>query len=119
MGHTSDSYSEPLFMQLLLGGIMYAASPPPAATLSIRSFTATLDGRRVALILTVMGCTSCSARATLTVASGKRVIPLRLAGGVAKATTPVLPPGRATIVLSVSDSTSGLTRTAQRSVRVR
>ena len=79
MGHTSESYSEPLFLQLLLGGIVYAAAAPkaPAAPSppTIASLTTAVRARRVTVTVTLENCRLCTARAT--VAGRKPVTPLR------------------------------------------
>jgi cytochrome c len=64
-GHTDESYSEPLFLAHLLGGIEYAAgiheetSPPPPKLISL---TTALRGRRVAVTVRYSGCPQCTGR---------------------------------------------------------
>ena len=106
-----ESYSEPLFLQLLLGGIVYAAAAPeaPAGPFppTIASLTTAVRARRVTLTVTLENCSMCTARAT--VAGRRPVTPLRLAGTVARGTTAPLPTGRWLVVVSVTDKASGLT----------
>jgi hypothetical protein len=120
MGHTPESYSEPLFLQLLLGGIVYAAAAPEApagpSPPTIASLTTAVRARRVTLTVTLKNCSMCTARAT--VAGRKPVTPLRLAGTVARGTTAPLPTGRWLVVVSVTDKASGLTSTTRRHVLI-
>ena len=122
MGHTSDSYAEPLFLQLILGGIMYAAAPPEApATPSpprITALSTAVRAGRVTVTVTSRTATRCTASATITLRVRRRITPLRVTGTTARGTTAALPTGRWLLVVSVADSASGLTRTARRYVRI-
>jgi type 1 glutamine amidotransferase len=122
MGHTSDSYAEPLFLQLLLGGIMYAAAPPTASAIPppprIAALTTAIEGSRVTVTVSIASCTRCAVRVTVALRGRKRITSLNLTGTTARGTTAPLPAGRWLLVVSVADSSSGLTRTARRYVRI-
>jgi type 1 glutamine amidotransferase len=128
-GHTSESYSEPLFLAHLLGGIMYAADPgrnpapsaaaaPPAAQLKIVSLTTAVHGRRVAVSVRSSGCGRCSARVQVSLPNRSLTSPLRLHGVTATGSTATLPPGRWRLAVVVADEATGLTKTARRWVVV-
>jgi cytochrome c len=65
LGHTDATYSEPLFLAFLLGGIRYAAAPPATAVLRIPSLAVTVSGRRVKVAAQVTGCSACTGTARL------------------------------------------------------
>jgi cytochrome c len=118
LGHTDETYSEPLFLGFLLGGIRYAASPPIATSFRITSLSASVVGGRVAVGVTVTGCAACSASASLTVGGTHRTSSLRFAGTTAKGVLAPFPSGRGRLFVTVTDA-SGQTRSASRPVRVR
>ena len=116
LGHTDSSYSEPLFLGFLLGGIRYAASPP---TLHISSLTAAVSGDRVRVTVDVVGCETCTATARLTV-GGKTVSSgLRFAGGTATGVLAPVPSGRGRLFVAATDAATGTTNSASRPVHVR
>jgi type 1 glutamine amidotransferase len=51
MGHTTESYSDPLFLSQLLGGILYAAQPAPDASSGFVQVRAMLERARKLLLL--------------------------------------------------------------------
>src|SRR5207249_10565658 len=70
-GHTEESYSEPLFLAHLLGGIRWAAGIEPAVAPApavakippkIVSLTTSTHGRRIAVTVRHAHCTRCSAQ---------------------------------------------------------
>jgi type 1 glutamine amidotransferase len=95
-GHTTESYSEPLFLGHLLGGIQYAlaakavTTPAPSVLPSIRDVTLTVRNRRVFVRLRVVECSPC--KAILVVRS--KTVTLRISKGIASGTSAALPPGR-------------------------
>jgi type 1 glutamine amidotransferase len=65
LGHTDSSYSEPLFLTHLLGGIEYAAgrvapAAPPPAPPTVLAVRTSVDRGRVTIAVRVHGCRSCS-----------------------------------------------------------
>jgi type 1 glutamine amidotransferase len=120
LGHTDSTYSEPLFLSHLLSGILYAAGPGPAAAAPPRilALAASVTRSRVTVAVRIGSCSSCSAQARFTLRGRTVVTPLRRAGATARGTTPSLPGGRWPLVVTVTDSSTGLSATARRSVRV-
>jgi type 1 glutamine amidotransferase len=118
-GHTEESYSEPLFLGHLLGGIRYAMEKPapvaPATAPAISSLKVSVRGRRVSVALSHANCTRCSG----TLRVGSSVTKLRLASTAAKGTSPRLAAGRWRLSVVLRDATTGLSATARRWVRVR
>jgi type 1 glutamine amidotransferase len=113
LGHTDGTYSEPLFLSLLLGGIRYAASATSPTPLRIASLAASVSHRRVSVTVQVTGCTACTGTMRLGAISGK----LRFADGTATGVLRGLPLGRSRLFVTVTDR--GVTRSASRPVRVR
>ncbi len=119
LGHTDSTYSEPLFLGFLLGGIRYAAAPPTDTTpLRIDSLGATVAGGRVDVKVKVTGCETCTAVARLTIGVHRVSARLQFAGGIASAVLAGLPPGRGRLFVVVTDASTGLSRSASRLVRV-
>jgi cytochrome c len=118
LGHTEESYGEPLYLGHLLGGIRYAigtgAAKPAAVKPRIASLTTTARKRRIVVTLRPAACSPC--QATLQVRG--RTVTLRLARGVATGSSATLPAGRWRITVTVTDRSSGLRATAGRWVRV-
>jgi type 1 glutamine amidotransferase len=145
-GHTEESYSEPLFLQHLLGGIRFALDKPstsaagastaagasPAAKPArpaIARVSLTVQGRRVAARVTY---TSCGARCSASLRIRSQATKLKLSGiptcrantrcgrllGVASGTSPALPTGRWRATVTFADAASGLSRTVTRWVRI-
>jgi cytochrome c len=114
-GHTEESYSEPLFRAHLVGGIRYAAGLAPPTILSVAT---TVRSRRVAVVLHVADCRPCTARLNVRRPGRTLAVPMRLGGGRARATTPALPAGRWTLVLTVENRANGRRAVVRRSVRI-
>jgi type 1 glutamine amidotransferase len=122
-GHTEASYSEPLFLGHLLGGIRYAldsardvpAAPTPEVRPGIRGLTVSVRDRRIHASFRVINCTSC--RAMLVVRS--KLVRLRVANGVATGRSAVLPPGRWRVTVSVANGGDDVTTGRSLRVRVR
>jgi type 1 glutamine amidotransferase len=126
-GHTDESYSEPLFLGHLLGGIRYAmgtpesapaqpkAKPRPPAVLGLKT---SVESRRVVVTVRT-NCSRCSARLRIAVAGRTRSAKLAVEGAVARGRSPVLPLGRWRLSVTLSDGTTGLRKTASRWVVVR
>jgi cytochrome c len=114
-GHTEASYSERLFRAHLLGGIRYAAGLAPPSVLSLAT---TLRARRVAVSLRYADCRRCAARIDVRLRSRRLSVPMRLGGGRASATTPGLPPGRWTLVVTVKNRENGRAAVVRRLVRI-
>jgi cytochrome c len=125
-GHTEESYSEPLFLAHLLGGIRWAAGTEPAVAPApvpaakkippkIVSLTTSTRGRRVAVTVRHANCVRCSAQ--LRVRS--KTIKLHVASNSARGTTAALPVGRWQLTVIVRDASTGLSVTMRRSVSIR
>ena len=118
-GHTPESYSEPLFLGHLLGGIQYALARPKAVAPKLRALSLTTNGGRVVVRALYDGrCTRC--RATLRVHSRTTSLRLRWSqqGGTATGTSAVLPAGRWLVTVALVDPGTDATRTVSRWVRV-
>jgi cytochrome c len=115
-GHTEESYSEPLFRAHLLGGIRYAAGLAPPSILSIAT---TLRARRVVVAVRYADCTRCAARIEVRLPGRRLAVPMRVDGSRARATTPALPAGRWTLVVTVQNRATDRRAVVRRSVRIR
>ena len=115
-GHTEESYSEPLFRAHLLGGIRYAAGLAPPTVLSVAT---TVRSRRVVVAVWYADCTRCAGRITVRLRGRRLAVPMRLAGGRARATTPALPAGRWRVVVRLQNRANGRRAVVRRSVRIR
>jgi cytochrome c len=113
-GHTQESYAEPLFLDHLLGGILWAAGPPRILSLAgvVRDGRLVLRGRTAT-------CLRCRAVLRVRVGGGSRVESLRVDAGRLGGRSAVLPTGRWPYTVVLRDAASGLTTTVTRSVRVR
>ena len=114
-GHTEESYSEPLFRAHLLGGIRAAAGLAPPSILSIAT---TLRSRRVAVAVRYADCLPCAARVAVRLPGHTLTVPMRLGVGRAHATTPALPAGRWTLVVTVESRATGRRAVLRTSVRI-
>jgi cytochrome c len=115
-GHTEESYAEPLFRAHLLGGIQYAAGLAPPRILSL---TTKLLARRVAVSVRYADCTRCTAKVQIRLPGRRLSLSMRLEGSRARATTPALPVGRWTLVVSVKNRSTERQAVARKPVRVR
>jgi hypothetical protein len=113
LGHTDSTYSEPLFLGFLLGGIRYAAAPP--GPLEIVSLSATVSRGRLNVAVEVTGCAACSGSAHLGRVSGK----LRFTDGTGTGVLSHLTPGRGRVFVVVRDAETGATKSTSRPVRIR
>jgi hypothetical protein len=118
LGHTDESYTEPLFLSFLLGGIRYAAAPSPAAALRIVFLTADVSGRRVGVTVKVSGCSACTATARLAIGKKKVSTRLRFSGATGTGALSPLPPGRGRVFVVVTDTAAGVSRTASHTVHI-
>ena len=91
-GHTAEAYAEPLFRAHLLGGILDAAGYPGPRVASV---AATVRNRRATVTVRAAGCCRCAGRVRARVDGRWRATALRATGGALRATTGVLPRGRA------------------------
>jgi cytochrome c len=115
-GHTEASYSEPLFRAHLLGGIRYAAGLAPPSILSIAT---TLRSRRVVVVVRYADCRRCAARIAVRLPGRRLAVPMRVTSDRARATTPALPRGRWTLVVTVRNRANERQTVVRRSVRIR
>jgi cytochrome c len=113
-GHTQESYSEPLFLAHLLGGVLWAAGPPRIVSLSgaVRQHRLVVSGREAK-------CLRCRAELRVRVAGRLLVAPLLVDGHTIRGRSPVLAPGRWLYRVVLEDDASGLRTTLQRRIRVR
>jgi cytochrome c len=113
-GHTQESYSEPLFLAHLLGGILWAAGPPRIVSLSgaVRQHRLVVSGREAK-------CVHCRAELRVRVAGRLLVAPLLVDGHTIRGRSPVLAPGRWPYTVVLEDEASGLRSTLQRRIHVR
>jgi cytochrome c len=118
LGHTDETYSEPLFLSFLLGGIRYATAPAPAVTLGIESLTAIVGGSRVDVTVQVSGCGACAATARLAIGKKRVSTRLRFSGTTGTGSLAPLPPGRGRLFVVVTDTAAGVSRTASRPLYV-
>jgi cytochrome c len=115
-GHTEESYAEPLFRAHLLGGIQYAAGLAPPRIVAV---TTRVRARRVAVSVRYADCTRCAAKVQIRLPGRRMSLPMRLEGGRARTTTPALPVGRWTLVVSVKNRSTERQAVARKPVRVR
>jgi type 1 glutamine amidotransferase len=115
-GHTEASYQEPLFRSHLLGGIRYAAGLAPPSILSIAT---RLRAHQVVVAVRYADCMRCAARLEMRLPGRRLRVPMRVREGRAHATTPVLRPGRWTLVVTLKNRMTGRQAAVRRSVRVR
>jgi type 1 glutamine amidotransferase len=121
-GHTSESYSEPLFLGHLLGGIQYALAadtketPPKAAVKPpvIRSLKVTVQKRRIVVSFRTQGCARCTAMLRVRT----KMVKLKVSGGIASGSSAVLTPGRWRISVMLSERGSDMVSAVNRTVRV-
>ena len=115
-GHTEQSYSEPLFRAHLLGGIWYAAGLAPPRILSIAT---TVLSQRVAVTVRYTDCHPCNAHLVVRLPGRTLAVRMRLGDGSARATTPALPAGRWTLVVTVKNQATSRQAVVRASVRIR
>jgi hypothetical protein len=119
LGHTEASYAEPLYLAHLLGGIRYALAAAPLQTSTapepaIRSLSVKVRQRQVAVSFRAASCAVCTARLVV----HSKAVRLRIARGVARGSTAVLPAGRWRVAVELTDLRTGRKATARRWVRV-
>jgi cytochrome c len=111
LGHTDESYAEPLFRRHLLGGIRYAAGLTPPR---IESVSAAVRNRRVVVTVRFASCQPCTGQLRVR----QKSTPIRLGDGTGRATSDALPPGRWQYTVTLTDPVTRLGTTVRRSVRV-
>jgi cytochrome c len=114
LGHTRESYVEPLFRGHVLGGILWAAGPPTVSTLR-----AGVRRGRLVVAGTASTCVRCRAQLRVRLGGRAVVTPLRVRGGTFGGTTAVLPRGRWPYAVTISSDASGLRTTRAGVVRIR
>jgi cytochrome c len=123
LGHTDESYSEPLFLSHLLGGVQWAAggAPPQAAAAPaprIASLTTTLRGRRIVVTAKHPACT-CDAVARVAVRGRTPTAKTRADAATTRLTTPALPVGRWRLTVVLTNRATGKSASAARWVTIR
>jgi type 1 glutamine amidotransferase len=109
-GHTIESYSEPLFLGHILGGILWAAGFDLPA---FKSLNTRVVNRRFDVIATHTNCYRCTLQVRILLRSGPQTTTVDAAGTRTEALTPPLPPGsrhRYSIVLSDEPMAAHVTR---------
>jgi type 1 glutamine amidotransferase len=127
-GHTTESYSEALFLGHLLGGIQYALAKPlgtgtastaaaagqKLAAPKLQALSVIARRGRAVVSVRPTGCASCTGKLVVRSKAAK----LRLAGGLATGTSAVLPAGRWQVTITLTDGKTGLSASAKRWVRI-
>jgi cytochrome c len=111
-GHTAESYSDPMFVRHVMGGIRYAAGVSPPR---IRALAAAVCGRRVSVTVRYTTCTPCRGRL---VVKG-RATSLRFGEGVARATSAPQRPGRYRVGVVLDDPYTLLSAADSLTIRIR
>ena len=108
-GHTAESYSEPLFLAHILGGVLWAAGYDLPA---FSSFQARIVGRRLDVTLSHPDCYRCTLRVSVRVPAGVRTTTVDARGTRTVLQTPSLPSGprRYGVVLSDLPTRAHVTR---------
>ena len=113
LGHTRESYAEPLFRSHVLGGILWAAGPPV-----VRSLRGVARGGRLVVTGTAATCVRCRAQLRVRLGGRSVVAPLRIEGWTFGGRTAVLPRGRWAYAVTVRSDASGLRTTRTGTVRI-
>jgi type 1 glutamine amidotransferase len=113
LGHTQESYAEPLFRRHLLGGVLWAAGPPVVG--SLRSV---VRGRRLVVTGTEARCVGCRAQLRVRLADRSAVTLLGIHGATFAGRSAVLPRGRWRYTVTVTSDGSGLRTSRAGTVRI-
>jgi cytochrome c len=114
-GHTSESYSEPLYRSQLLGGILWAAGFDLPR---IESLTSKVGRHRLTVTVTHPSCRRCDVRLTVHVHGRALSTTVPADGTRTYATTPALPPGHWRYTVILDDKGMAARADAARSVNV-
>jgi type 1 glutamine amidotransferase len=114
-GHTSESYSEPLFRSHLLGGIRYAAGLTPPRIVAVNS---TVSSRRLLVTVRSRNCYPCAGKLEMVVRGHRSARPLRFSGQIGRVRSALLPRGQWPFSVVLRDPLTGLKDSVRRSVRV-
>jgi cytochrome c len=109
-GHTIESYSEPLFLEHILGGILWAAGYDLPA---FRSLSTRVVNGRLEVSTSHSNCYRCTLQVKVWLPSRVQTTTVNAAGTQTEARTPVLPPGarrRYSIVLTDQSMAAHVTR---------
>ena len=115
-GHTDESYSEPLFLKHLLGGIRYAAGLTPLRILSV---SAAIRSRRLVVSMRYSSCRPCAGELRVRVRGRWSTTPLRLRESTGGGSSARLPRGRWVFAVALEDRATGLRHVVRRSIRVK
>jgi type 1 glutamine amidotransferase len=122
LGHTDESYSEPLFLGHLLGGVKWAAgagaSPEAVAPAARISSLAVLRSRRVVVTLRHAAC-ACDAVVRVVARGRTTSTKARADSPTTRLTTAALPRGRWQVTIVLTNRASGKSTTLTRRVTVR
>jgi cytochrome c len=114
-GHTSESYSEAMFVRHLLGGILWAAGYDLPR---LDSISARIAGSRLKVVATHPACYRCTLQLRIQVENRAKTITVNAHGTRTDARTPTLSPGPHRFSVVLSDEPMGAHVTAHRSIRI-
>jgi type 1 glutamine amidotransferase len=106
-GHTEETWSEPLFLAHILGGIEYAIGRPRILTLKV-----VLQGRRATVTAAYAGCPRCNGSLLVGALTGR----LHTNGSLASGTSPPLSAGHHRVFVILTDPATGVRLTASRPI---
>jgi hypothetical protein len=112
LGHTVETWSEPVFLAHLLGGLEYAMGTTAAP--KILTLAVSVQGRRATVTVRYAGCPGCSG----TLQVGSTQTPLLANGSLATGTTPPLGRGHQRVFVILADASSGVRLKTSRPVVV-
>lgn len=114
-GHTIGSYSEPLFLGQLLGGILWAAGYDLP---KLDSISARVAGGRLQVVATHPDCYRCTLQLRIRVENRAKTITVNAHGTRTEARTPMLSPGPRRFSIMLSDEPMRAHVMAHGSIRI-
>jgi type 1 glutamine amidotransferase len=114
-GHTIGSYSEPLFLRHLLGGILWAAGYDLP---KLESIHARVAGARLQIVATHPDCYRCQLQLRVRVKQRAETITVDARGTRTQALSHTLPPGRHRYSVTLSDTPLAAHVTAHGSIAI-
>jgi hypothetical protein len=113
LGHTPESYAEPLFRQHLLGGVLWAAGPPV-----IGSLRRVVRDRRLVVTGTEARCVGCRGQLRVRLGARSTVARLGIRGSSFAGRSAVLPRGRWPYTVTLTSDGSGLRTSRAGTIRI-
>jgi cytochrome c len=114
-GHMIGSYSEPLFLRHLLGGILWAAG---YGLPKLESIHARVAGARLRIVATHPDCYRCKLQLRIRIRQRAETITVDARGRRTQALTHTLPPGRHRYSVTLSDTPLAARVTADGSIAI-